>query len=176
MKLERKLCKFHHKTLGYAEVPIDPPNKFLKKNGGIKCIKPKTARICLCPTKRPPVPRREKGGGAGDNNCSGDGGDKGKKKDFKSENIKRVLSAEPRRPLPRFVDTKNGDKNMVEGSGLMPMHVFSTKFGKIPPYLVKRMRDAANQENVLRDEQARVQPKYRYITQEERGELLCVCC
>jgi len=148
--------------MGYAEVRLCYPDNYLKKDGGIRAKVPPKEHTCLR-MNIPPIPKRNS-----DN--------KKQKKDinFKIENIKKIIHQTPRRPKPRYADTKNGDFHDLEKSGLMPIYIYQPKFGKLPSYLIKRIRDAAIQQEMREDDAARKQPLCRYITQEERAELLGV--
>lgn len=158
-------AKAINKTMGYAEVPLDPPNKYLKSGGGVKREPVPVGLRCTHP-KLPVVPKRDataKHTAASTNT------------DFKARNINTVVKSAPVRPIPRYVDTKTGDFHDLKRSGCMPYYVFSPKFGKLPKYLIKRIRDAATEEQQFRDAEVRKQPLCRYVTQEERSELLGVC-
>ncbi|KAM9417503.1 enkurin isoform 2-T4 [Salvelinus alpinus] len=47
------------------------------------------------------------------------------------ENIMAVL----RKPQPIYADTKTGDKQLLENSGLVPKYIKKNDFGKNPEYL-----------------------------------------
>lgn len=166
--------------MGYAEVPLNPPNKFLKRGGGVKLKPPKNDHVCYH-KNLPPLPKfggkKDKEGDdeqpeAADNNdtndqvnnvdCGGDGGG------AKGTTHKTV------RKLPRYVDSRTGDTHDLKPSGLMPTYVYQENYGKLPKYLIKRIHEAALQEEHFRDAQVRRQPLCRYVTQEERAELLGV--
>ena len=152
--------KFINKTMGYPEVPLDPPHKYLKIGGGIHVKAKPTKRQCTA-APRPPIPKKIEV-------------NKPESKDFKKKNASAVIKSAPVRKMPRFVDTKNGDFHDLKKSGLVPMYIYQPKFGNLPKYLIRRIRDAAKQEENLRDQEVRQQPLCRYVTQEERAELLGV--
>lgn len=149
--------------MGYAEVHLEPPNEYLKKNEGVKRPTRKVSHVCVRKDLAQ-VPRF----------CELDEPPTRPSKKFIVENIKAAIKAHPKRPLPRYIDTRIGDRHDVVKSGLMPTHVYQPKFGKLPKYLMKRIRDAAQQAELHRDEEARKQPLCRYLTQEERSDLLGV--
>lgn len=153
--------------MGYAEVPLDSPEKFLKIGGGVHAKRPKKDHVCYQKVL-PPIPKQDK------KKDDKKGESKDNAKDFKKNNIEAAVKSAPVRQLPRYVDTKNGDFHDLKKSGLMPLYVYQPKFGKLPKYLIKRIRDAAAQEELFRDEEVRKQPLCRYVTQEERAELLGV--
>lgn len=185
-----------HQTMGYAEVPLDPPERFLKRGGGIKPKRPVKDHVCYHKSL-PALPKQggnkdkdnkddvgqtgdgagefggttdacqtgaETGADGGGNEASGGGGGaSGRQKPLKTI-----------RTRPRYVDSNRGDAHDLKKSGLMPTYVYQANFGKLPKYLIKRIRDAALQEEMFRDAQVRKQPLCRYVTQEERAELLGV--
>lgn len=161
VRKETKAVKDDHRTMGYAEIPLNSTKDFLLKNGGPKPPRPKTGFHCN--SKKPQVPKRSETAEIRHN-----------EKNWKEENIKRVVSAAPRQTLPRYVDTKKGDFHDLKSSGLMPVYIYQEKYGKLPKYLVKRMKDLRNLREMYKEEDARKQPLCRYITQEERTELLGV--
>lgn len=163
VKAEMKSIRDKHRTMGYAEIPLSSPKNYLKIGGGVHANRGEKDHVCVT-RQMPPIPKFN-------NNME----QKKSDKNFTKENIKIVTSAEPNRPLPRFVDTRNGDFHDLRKSGLMPVYIYQPKFGKLPKYLIKRIRDVAAQEQFFRDEESRKQPLCRYVTQEERMELIGVC-
>ncbi|KAM9417506.1 enkurin isoform 3-T5 [Salvelinus alpinus] len=67
------------------------------------------------------------------------------------ENIMAVL----RKPQPIYADTKTGDKQLLENSGLVPKYIKKNDFGKNPEYLQQHA-----------DEVRRVQDKYESYVNE----------
>lgn len=171
--------------MGYAEVPLNPPDKFLKRGAGFKIAPRKKDHIC----PRRPVPnlpkhvKKNRGGDDGGqptedadaytggcpavtgDACGGDGGGGAGEGGKTMKTIRKV---------PRYVDSRWGDTHDLKPSGLMPTYVYQKNYGKLPKYLINRIHDAALQEEQFRDSQVRRQPLCRYVTQEERGELLGV--
>lgn len=45
------------------------------------------------------------------------------KKDFVKTNAIESIMAIPRKPQPTYVDTKKGDKHLMENSGLVPKYL-----------------------------------------------------
>lgn len=153
--------KDDHKTMGYADVPLEPPENFLKIGAGIRPSPPKNDHDCVRKTM-PPIPKQDLP--SKEKNV----------KNFRLENIKSAVKSKPRRPSARYVDTRNGDYHDLQKSGLQPAYIHSTKFGKLPKYLVRRMKHAAMEEDLVRADEIRRQPVYRFITQDERAEMLRV--
>lgn len=153
--------KAARKTMGYPEVQLQPPENYLKINGGVQRNRVAKDHECIR-REMPPIPKK--------NDAK-----KPEIKNFKAVNIKNVCNMMPKRTAPRFVDTKTGDFHDLRKSGLMPAYIYQPKFGKLPTYLINRIREAGRQEEMYRDQVAGSnQPLCRYVTQEERSELLGV--
>lgn len=173
--------------MGYAEVPLNPPRDFLNVGGGIR-PRPKTTTHTCYRRQLPPVPRRQQSGkvpkksGNEMNDCipsqdypdksNNDAKDKKTGKDFKKENVLSAIKMKPKTPIPRYVDSIHGDFHDLRPSGLQPSFIHKPKFGKLPRYLIKRIREQAELEEKFRDAEVRKQPLCRYVTQEERNELI----
>lgn len=147
--------------MGFAEVPVQLPQDYLKIGGGHHSKRIEKDHECYRRTM-PPIPKKQELAPT-------------KVKNFKSANIETVCKMAPKRAEPRYVDTKNGAYHDLRKSGLMPAYVYQPKFGKLPKYLINRIREVERQEEMYRDEEAGSnQPLCRYVTQEERTELLGV--
>lgn len=150
--------------MGYAETPLDCPQHFLKVGSGIR---PQSAiKDHVCPRRLiAPVPRNLPVRSKSANVTT---------KQFELENIRSAMMLKPRRPSARYVDTRKGDFHELERSGLHPLYVYKPDFGKPPKYLTCRMKEISLREEKRRAEEIKRQPKYRYITRDERSELLRV--
>lgn len=166
---ERQAALSHHKTMGFAEVPLHCPRHFLRKDCGVRCQVPSSPKQCLLPSRKPPVPKKKDLCG-----CNSPCKKSFECKNFKKENIKCVVSATPKRPKPKFCDTRKGDFHDLERSGLAPVYVYSKKYGKCPGYIVKKRHEQIQKEMNARNEELEKQPKCRYISPEERAKLLGV--
>lgn len=144
--------------MGYAEVPLNGPDEFTKMNSRICPPRPVTDRHRCKP--KPPIPTPIACRKSPDN------------VNFRVKNIRSAVTANPSRPLPRYVDSRNGDFHDLKMSGLVPKYIHQPQFGKIPKYLAKRIYDTNMQEEMHRKEQIRQQPLCRFITQPERTALL----
>lgn len=144
--------------MGYAEVPLNGPDEFTKINSRIFPPRPVTDRHRCKPKPPIPTPITPRKSTANVN--------------FRVKNIRTAVTANPNRPLPRYVDTRHGDFHDLKKSGLVPKYIHQPQFGKIPKYLAKRIYDANMQEEMYRKEQIRQQPLCRFITQPERTALL----
>ncbi|KAI1891351.1 hypothetical protein AGOR_G00142910 [Albula goreensis] len=58
----------------------------------------------------------------------------------KSNAVDNILSA-PRRPQACYAFTKNGDKQPLEASGLVPKYVHKKDYGQTPEYLQQRKEE-----------------------------------
>lgn len=168
VRCERKQVLDDHRTFGYSEVPLHCPQHFLKKDCGVRCHYPPSPRQCLSPQKKPPVPKRKDlclcAPQCQTTSC----------KNFRLENIKRVVTAAPKRPKAKFCDTRHGDFHDLEPSGLVPIYICQQKFGKCPKYIKRRLDQVKAQEKARNEEEIKKQPKCRYIAPEEREKLLGV--
>lgn len=118
-----------HKTLGQAKVPLRGPEEFLRKREGEPKLPAKTAfKYDDDSQKRPPVPRAEDAPVMGIKT----------NKNFITQNAVSNIMSVPKRPEKNHVDTKKGDKQPLELSGLAPKYVNKKDYGETPEYLAKR--------------------------------------
>ncbi|XP_052120088.1 serine/arginine repetitive matrix protein 2 isoform X2 [Frankliniella occidentalis] len=165
-------AKKDHGTMGYAEVPVDPPNNFLKKNAYFK-LRPKIdthpdyPTVLGRPEARPKAPARTVY-----DEARGRKAPLGEPKDYTKINIQNAVRAVPRQPPARAVDTRRGSTLLMETSGLEPKYIFRKDYGKVPEYLCRRLQqeEEARQEAERRRES--VKPLLRHISEEERLSLI----
>merc|ERR1712243_124205 len=62
-------------------------------------------------------------------------------KDFITTNAVENIMSVPKKPEKNFVDTRGGDKQPLEPSGLEPRYIHKKDFGKTPVYLTKRNQE-----------------------------------
>ncbi|KAH8398718.1 hypothetical protein KR222_001139 [Zaprionus bogoriensis] len=170
--------KSYHRTMGCANVPLDPPCAFLRKNQGVKW---RRENLHECPKGRdiPPLP---------------DIGKQEKKSDmvpnFVRRNIKCARSHVKCPPPPRFVDTPVGARQNLLNSGLVPQFVCRKDFGEVPVYIKKTKEMLSRAHATCCKEQARLMelcagqksevkkagtpdmPGMRIMDQAERNEIL----
>lgn len=147
--------------MGYPEVPLESPDKFLKIGGGIR--PEKTCKDHECYRRdMPRIPKLER-------RCQS-----APAKNFKLENIRTVVEAKPRQPSAKYVDRYKGDCFGLEGSGLHPKFIHQPKFGKVPNYLKRRIHEMQMEDEVARSEELKRQTLVRFVTRDERNELLRV--
>ncbi|XP_053686786.1 enkurin [Sabethes cyaneus] len=163
VRRETKSCKDAHRTMGYAKIPLQKPNEFLKKNCGIRYRATKSAPVRLCADHKPPVPKKE------DLTTNQQ---LMKCVDFKVENVKKVVASSPKKMRPRYADTRKGDFHDLEKSGLMPVYKCQPKYGKVPKYLERRKKDLEAQKQRMAEKMGEQVPDGFLVSQEERLELL----
>ncbi|EDW17740.1 enkurin [Drosophila mojavensis] len=117
--------KAHHRTMGCANVPLDPPCAFLRKNQGIKWRR-ENLHVCPKGGNMPPLPPM---------------GKKIKKPDMVPNFVKRNMTCAANTvrcpPPPRYVDTPTGTRQNLLNSGMVPQYVCRKDFGKVPVYIQK---------------------------------------
>jgi hypothetical protein len=157
-------CKENHRTMGYAEIPLQKPNEFLKKNCGVRYRATKSAPVRMCSMPKPPIPDKS------EFKCD----IQPKNIDFKKENIKSVVTCPAKKPKPRYADTRKGDFHDLEPSGLVPVYMCQQKFGKLPVYLCKRRREMEAQKQKVFEENMKDDSLCQYVEQQKRIDILRV--
>ncbi|KAH8395024.1 hypothetical protein KR215_004480 [Drosophila sulfurigaster] len=136
--------KSHHRTMGCANVPLDPPCAFLRKNQGVKWRR-ENLHVCPKGAHMPPLPE-----------C----GKKEKKSDmvpnFVLRNIRCARSTVRCPPPPRYVDTPCGTRQNLLNSGLVPQYVCRKDFGQVPVYIHKTKKMLTEAHDVCCKEQRRL--------------------
>lgn len=148
--------------MGYAEIPLNPPENFLKAGSGIHKQTKLTNHTCYR-REQPPIPKFER------LRCQS-----APVKNFELINIQSLAASKPRKSSARFVETKNGDCQDLFRSGMAPFYVNQSKFGEIPEYLKRRKNELQMQNKIARREEIRRQPIYEFVTQDYRNVLLRV--
>ncbi|XP_078272271.1 enkurin isoform X2 [Rhinoraja longicauda] len=96
------------------------------------------------------------------------------KKNFVETNIADVKVSVPRKPVPIYVDTRRGNKNLLEPSGLLPTLLHRKGYGKIPDYIIKRTEEekkAQEEYNAYVKERIQ-QGAMKMLSEEERNNVL----
>ncbi|XP_058832976.1 enkurin [Topomyia yanbarensis] len=164
VRRETKSSKDAHRTMGYAKIPQQKPDEFLKKNCGVRFRATKSAPVRMCTGHKPPVPKK--------NELAQSNQQVMKCVDFKVENIKKVVATSPKKIRPRYADTRKGDFHDLEKSGLMPVYRCQPKYGKVPEYLQRRKKDLEAQKQCMAATINNKVPSCVAVSQEERLELL----
>lgn len=117
--------KAYHRTMGCANVPLDPPCAFLRKNQGVKWRR-ENLHVCPKSDNMPPLPPM---------------GKKVTKPDMVPNFVNRnkICASSFVRcpPPPRYVDTPGGTRQNLLNSGMVPQYVCRKDFGKVPVYIQK---------------------------------------
>uniref|UniRef100_A0A8C6PGS2 Enkurin, TRPC channel interacting protein n=1 Tax=Nothobranchius furzeri TaxID=105023 RepID=A0A8C6PGS2_NOTFU len=143
--LENKATKDSMKTMGPANVEMPSPDKFLKKHSKEPKLPEGEFLTCTCTVRKPPVPKR----------TDIPPMEIHTKKDFSQTTV-----AVPVKPTPASVDSRKGDKQLLEQSGLVPKYVLKQDYGEVPAYLQKR-----------REEETKTQEEYeRFIAEQKEQE------
>ncbi|XP_068620498.1 enkurin [Battus philenor] len=164
-KLERQLKETKipqlKRTFGYAEVPLKPPEQFLKKGEGIGQECKKSDHKCIM-GNLPPVPKRPPPEKKSDK----------PKVNIKLRNIRKVLKTKGRPVEPRLVDTRDGHIKKIKGSGEVPEYCLRPDFGQMPAYLVNRNRKIQKRLEKIRLADENKESLCKLINEEERQKLL----
>ncbi|CAL8313297.1 unnamed protein product [Merluccius merluccius] len=133
---EKRSSKDAMKTMGPAKVEIPSPDKYLQKNSSQRRLE-KTALAKAgggehcCTQRKPDVPSKSDPPLMGLHS----------NKDFVKTNVAETTMAEPRKPRPVYADTKWGDRQPLEDSGLVPKYIKKKDYGETPEYLQQRMEE-----------------------------------
>jgi len=132
VKDDYKTNKASYKTMGQAKVPTRAPHEYLKKHEKEPLLPDK--RSFHYPDeerKRPTVPKRDDQPIMGLKTT----------KNFITSNAVENIMSVPKKPEKKYVDTRKGDKNHLEPSGLEPKYIHKKEFGKTPEYLTRRKEE-----------------------------------
>ncbi|XP_053624917.1 enkurin [Plodia interpunctella] len=165
-KLEKELKEMKipqlRRTFGYAETPLPPPDKFLKKGEGILQPIKKSDHKCYVSGNLPPVPK-----------CPPPGKKPERPKtNFKVLNIKKAIKVKGKPVEPKLVDTRDGHRKTIKGSGEVPEYCLRPDFGKMPAYLVKRNRRIQRELDKIQYAEDHKESLCKQISEEERQKLL----
>ncbi|XP_035468705.1 enkurin-like isoform X1 [Scophthalmus maximus] len=132
--LETVKNKEPKRTMGPAKVEVSAPDKYLKKYSQEPKLPEKTQSLTFvrtnCAGKKPDVPART-------DNAPVDIQTKREQESTKGECTKTTKVA-PKKPEPIFVDTRNGHKQPIEYSGLVPKYIKKKDYGAVPEYVLQR--------------------------------------
>lgn len=123
--------KSFHKTMGYAQLPLNSPDRFLKSGTGIRLKIPNQKNHICYRREQPHIPKIEM---RRNRNAS--------PKDFKTINILAVSTSKPQQSNAHLFDTKFDQRCGVR-LARAPFYVNLSKFGKIPTYLTKQNKKTA---------------------------------
>merc|ERR1712226_902640 len=124
--------KADYKTMGQAKVPTRSPGQFLKKHEMEPKLAPKEGfQYPDNDSKKPAVPKRDERPIMGLKTT----------KNFITQNAVENIMSVPKQPNKNFVDTKKGDKHLLDPSGLEPKFIHKKDFGETPSYLAQRKEE-----------------------------------
>ncbi|CAG9136881.1 unnamed protein product [Plutella xylostella] len=165
-KLEKELkaTKIPKRTgaLGFAETPLNPPDKFLKKGEGVPPPRKQATHKCVPSKNLPPVFKRSDMKSPPEKPTV----------NFKVLNIKKAIKSKPKPIVPRLVDTRNGHTKSIKGSGEVPEMCLRRGFGQLPTYLAKRVRRQHRRLQAKKDEEDNRESLCKLVADEERQKLL----
>jgi len=146
--------------MGPAKVEVSCPNQFLKKaNRALPPAVPVTTKKA---TRKPPLPQEQNKPSAPT------------QKDFIRTNAIENITSVPRKPKSQYCDTKNGHKNDLITSGLVPRFTLKKDFGEVPEYLSQRNQETKEAQDRY-DEYVAEELRARALEQidvDSRAELL----
>ncbi|XP_044281225.1 enkurin isoform X3 [Varanus komodoensis] len=95
-------------------------------------------------------------------------------KNFISSNAANVIMGVAKKPLPICVDRRQGDKFLLETSGLVPRYLKKKDYGLTPKYVTKRNEEAkrAQEEYDAYVKETLRQKAMKRLTEEERENVL----
>ncbi|NWI60409.1 ENKUR protein, partial [Calyptomena viridis] len=125
-KQEAEKSKSKWKTMGPAKVAVPSPNDFLQKRSKEPKLGPrkkeqdskKLPALSVPQRTYRPVIRIQK--------------------NFINRNAVAVITGVPKKPRPFCVDTRQGDKYLLEPSGLVPKYIKKKEYGVTPKYVTRR--------------------------------------
>uniref|UniRef100_A0A8D0C7F0 Enkurin domain-containing protein n=1 Tax=Salvator merianae TaxID=96440 RepID=A0A8D0C7F0_SALMN len=96
------------------------------------------------------------------------------KKNFINSNAANVIMGVPKKPVPICVDRRQGDKFILEPSGLIPKYLKKKEYGLIPKYVTKRNEEVqrAQEEYDAYIKETLRQKAMKRLSDEERETLL----
>ncbi|XP_048861922.1 enkurin [Brienomyrus brachyistius] len=148
---EKELNRAKSKTMGPPKVEVPSPEKYLLKHSKEPRL-PERKLFAYADNgkeKKPQVPSKTDKPLMGIHT----------QKNFIKNNAMETIAAAPKKPQAICVDTKNGDKQLLESSGLVPKYVKKKDYGQTPEYLQQR-----------RDEVRRAQQEYDDYVRERLRE------
>ena len=155
-----------NKTMGPAKVTVPSPEEFLKKHSGENQLlsiehKPKTKDDT---NRKPPVPKHDEKPLMGIRT----------NKNFINTNAVENIMSVAKKPLPKYVDTRHGDNNLLEASGLVPKYIRKEDYGEVPEYLKKRNEEVkrAQEEYDTYIKERMRQGAMKQLTDEERQNII----
>ncbi|XP_032093336.1 enkurin isoform X1 [Thamnophis elegans] len=152
------------KTIGPPKVQVPSPKNFLQKHSKEPKLptKKKDKRSKKAPELS--VPKRTDHPVMGVQ-CT---------RNFINTNASNAIVAVPKKPLPVYVDRRQGDRFLLETSGLVPKYLKKKDYGEIPKYVIKRNEDTKKAQEEYDDyvRETLRQKAMKRLTEAERETLL----
>ncbi|XP_030625889.1 enkurin [Chanos chanos] len=165
VKLEQQLKKASNKTLGPAKVDVPSPDKYLVKHSKEpKLPEKKSFTYGDEQQRKPKIPAKTENPLMGIHT----------RKNFIKTNAIENIMAMPRKPQPICADTRKGDKQPLDNSGLVPKYVKKRDYGQTPEYLQKRQEEVkrAQEEYDNYVKERMKQGAMKQLSEEERQDIL----
>lgn len=165
VKDELKQNRSPNKTMGPAKVAVPTPGEFLKKRSKEPQLPDKREFIYSDQVvRRPPVPRHDEKPLLGIRT----------NKNFINTNAVENIMSVTKKPLPKYVDTRNGDNSLLDPSGLVPKYTKKNDYGEVPDYLKKRNAEVrrAQEEYDAYIQERMKQGAMKQLTFDEREEII----
>ncbi|NXR13619.1 ENKUR protein, partial [Semnornis frantzii] len=131
VKHEAEKNKSQWKTMGPAKVEVPSPKNFLQKHSKEPKLPPRKKEEDSKKLPAPSVPRRTDRPVMGTRST----------KDFINTNAVAAIKGLPKKPQPISVDRRQGDKYVLETSGLVPKYIKKKDYGVAPKYIRKRSEE-----------------------------------
>ncbi|XP_077160445.1 enkurin-like isoform X4 [Paroedura picta] len=152
------------KTMGVPKLQVPTPKDFLQKYSKTpKLLKRKQAQGSKR-TLKPAVPLRTEHPIMGLQS----------KANFIAANAAQAILQVAKKPLHACVDVRNGDKFLIDSSGLVQKYLKKKDFGAVPRYLMKRNKEAEvakeKSDNCMRETLRQKCPQR--VSKKEREDLL----
>lgn len=151
--------------MGPAKVQTKQPNEFLKKHEKEPKI-PDTGGDFKYDnsTRKPAVPGRD------DKPIMG----LKTNKNFITQNAVENIMSVPKKPEKNFVDSRKGDRHLLDPSGMEPKYLHKKDFGKTPEYLSRREKEMqrAQEEYDSYVTESRRRGAMAQLTEAERQDIL----
>ncbi|KAK2536457.1 hypothetical protein Q9233_003225 [Columba guinea] len=128
VKCEAAKNKAQCKTMGPAKVAVPTPNNFLQKHSKEPKLPAKKKEQDSKKLPALSVPRRTDRPVMGIQS----------KKNFINTNAVAAIKGLPKKPQPIYVDRRQGDKYLLEPSGLVPKYIKKKDYGITPKYVTQR--------------------------------------
>ncbi|KAG9276782.1 enkurin-like [Astyanax mexicanus] len=166
VKHEKQLNKASRKTMGPPKVHVPSPDKYLLKHSKEPRLPEKKPFSYGYEghSKKPPVPARTDHPPMGVHT----------KKNFVKSNAIENIMAVPRKPQPAYIDTRNGDKHLLENSCLVSKYIKKKDYGQTPEYLQQRREETRREQEEYNNcvKERMKQGAMKQLPEEERQQIL----